>query len=84
MRQRSWLRHYATNRKVAASSPDAVEFLIYLILPAALWPWIDTASNRIEYQESPGRGGGGDGLPALKTDNFTAICEPDCLENVGA
>jgi hypothetical protein len=35
-----WLRHYATNRKVAGSRPDEVDFfLIYLILPAALWPW---------------------------------------------
>jgi hypothetical protein len=25
---------------------------VYLILPAALWPWIDFASNRNEYQES--------------------------------
>jgi hypothetical protein len=25
---------------------------IYLILPAALWPWVDSASNRNEYQES--------------------------------
>jgi hypothetical protein len=27
-------------------------FSIYLILPAALWPWVDSASNRNEYQES--------------------------------
>jgi hypothetical protein len=24
------------------------------------------------------------GRPARKDDNLTAICEPDCLENVGA
>jgi hypothetical protein len=35
---RSWLRHYATSQKVARSSPDEVDFSIYLILPAALWP----------------------------------------------
>jgi hypothetical protein len=29
------LRHYATNLKVAGSSPDDVHFLIYLILPTA-------------------------------------------------
>jgi hypothetical protein len=28
----------AASRKVAGSSPDEVDFLIYLILPAALWP----------------------------------------------
>jgi hypothetical protein len=37
-RQRSWLRHYATSRKVAGSSPDEVVglFSFYLILPSAL------------------------------------------------
>jgi hypothetical protein len=36
----SWLRHYATSRKVAGSRPDEVDFfLIYLILPAAVWSW---------------------------------------------
>jgi hypothetical protein len=41
MRWRSWLRHYATSRKVADSILDEVSALIsiYLILPAALWPW---------------------------------------------
>jgi hypothetical protein len=33
--------------------PDEVDFFpIYLILPAALWPWVDSASNKNEYQES--------------------------------
>jgi hypothetical protein len=38
-RQRSWLKHYATSRKVAGSIHDEVIgfFLICLILPAALW-----------------------------------------------
>jgi hypothetical protein len=39
-RQRSWLRHYSTSRKVAGSSPDEVigYFSIYRNLSAAQWP----------------------------------------------
>jgi hypothetical protein len=34
-----WLRHCATNRKVAGSIPDGViGIFIDIILPAALWP----------------------------------------------
>jgi hypothetical protein len=45
--------HSVTSRKVSGSRPDEVnEFLsIYLILPAALDPGIDSASNRNEYQK---------------------------------
>jgi hypothetical protein len=36
----SWLRHYATSRKIAGSNLDEVIefFSIHLILPVALWP----------------------------------------------
>jgi len=34
MRRRSWLRHYAVNRKVAGSITDVV------IGMAALWTWV--------------------------------------------
>jgi hypothetical protein len=39
-RWRRWLRDYATSRNVAGSSSDEgdIFILIYLILPAALWP----------------------------------------------
>jgi hypothetical protein len=30
----------------------SLDFSIYLILPAALWPGVDSASKRKEYQES--------------------------------
>jgi len=29
----------------------SLELIVDVILPAALWPWIDSASNRNEYQE---------------------------------
>jgi hypothetical protein len=35
-----WLRHCATNRKVAGSIPEvSLEFSIDKILPVTLWPW---------------------------------------------
>jgi hypothetical protein len=43
-----WLRHYATNRKVAGSIPDEVGFLNYLIFSAALGPGVYLACNRNE------------------------------------
>jgi hypothetical protein len=55
-----WLRYCAANRKVAGLIPDGVlEFFINIILPIALWPWVDSASNRNEYQEHflGGKGG---------------------------
>jgi hypothetical protein len=48
------------------------DFSIDLILPAAIWSWVDSASNRNENQESSW----GKGQPARKADNLTAICEP--------
>ena len=50
MRWCSWLRHCATSCKVAVSIPDVVVF-IDIILPAALWPWGDSVSNKNDYQE---------------------------------
>jgi hypothetical protein len=46
------LRGYATSQKVVGSSPDEVigYFSIDLILPAALWHGVDSASNINEYQ----------------------------------
>jgi len=37
----------------------SLEFFIDIILRAALWPWVDLASNRNEYQEYFLRGKGG-------------------------
>ena len=45
------LRHYATNWQVAGSIPDGVRIFLHdIILPVALWPGIDSVSNRNEYQ----------------------------------
>jgi hypothetical protein len=37
----------------------SLDFSVDLILPAALWPGVDSASNRNEYQETSWGGGGG-------------------------
>jgi hypothetical protein len=53
-RYRSWLRHYVTNRKVAGSSPDEVDFFQSTqSFQPHYGPGVDSASNRNEYQESP-------------------------------
>jgi hypothetical protein len=46
-------RHSVTSRKVAGFRPDEVNefFSIDLILPAALGPGVNSASNRNKYQK---------------------------------
>jgi len=43
-RWRSWTRQCGTSRKVAGLISDGV-------IPAAIWPWIDSASNRTKYRD---------------------------------
>jgi hypothetical protein len=52
---------------------SSLDFSINLILPAHYGPWVDSASNRNEYQESFW---GDKGRRAHKADNLTAICVP--------
>ena len=61
------------------SIPDGVTWIFHW-LPAALWPWGDSASDRNEYQGSSLRGGGSQciGLTALPPS-----CA-DCLQILGA
>jgi hypothetical protein len=68
--------YYVTSRKIAGSSSDEVIgfFPIYLI-QLHYGPWVDSASNRNEYQEYSWNVLGGKGRPARKADNLVAICE---------
>jgi hypothetical protein len=50
---------------------NSLDFSIELILPAALCPGVDSASDRNEYQNLPPD----KGRPVTKADNLTAICE---------
>jgi hypothetical protein len=81
-RYRSWLRHYATSRKVAGSILVVVTGyfeLMYLsrriMALGSTQPLTEmSARNLLE----------GKGRSARKADNITAICEPYCQEYVGA
>jgi hypothetical protein len=68
------LRHYATSRKVAGSSPDEVDFFFNLSNPSSR---IMTQGSTQPLTEMSIRNlPGGKGRPARKADNLTAICEP--------
>jgi hypothetical protein len=71
-RWRSWLRHYATNRKVAGSIPDEVTGFFNWPNPStcavALGP--TQPLTEMSTRNIPG----GKERPARKTDKLTAIC----------
>ena len=76
---RSWSRHCATIQKVVGLIPYSVTgIFIDIILPAG--PWINSASNRIEYQEYflGGKSGWCIGLTTLppSSANCFEICVP--------
>jgi hypothetical protein len=55
------------------SSPNEVDFSMYLILPAALWPLRSTQPvTDMSTRNIPG----GKEWPVRKADNLTTICEP--------
>jgi hypothetical protein len=68
--QRSWLRYYATSRKVAGSIPD------YVNLPNPSSSSITLESTQPVTELSTRNLPGGKGGPLRKADNLTAICEP--------
>jgi hypothetical protein len=71
-RKRSLLRNYATNRRVAGSSSDKVDFFQFpWSFQPHYSPRVDSASKEMSISNLPG----GKGRPARKVDTFTAICE---------
>jgi hypothetical protein len=75
--QRSWLRYYATSRKVAGLSPDEVDFFnlpnpsTHTVALGSTQPLTEMSTRNLW-----GGGGGGKGQPVRRADNLTAICEP--------
>jgi hypothetical protein len=74
----SWLRRYATNRKVAGSFPD--EVIGFFNLPNPSSRTMAMVSTQLLTEMSTRILSGGKGRTACKADNFTAICEPIFLK----
>jgi hypothetical protein len=73
--------HYVRSRKVTGLKPDEVYFSIYLILPAALWPWGLLSLQQNEYQEFCwGLNGGGHVRLTILPPSVSQLS----TENVGA
>jgi hypothetical protein len=72
-RYRSWMRHYATSRKVAGSIPNEVIGLFNWPNPSSLSMalWSTQPLTEMSIRNPPGV----KGRPARKADNLTAICE---------
>jgi hypothetical protein len=73
MRQRTWLRHYATSRKVAGSIAN--EFIGFFNLSNPSSSSVALGSTHPLTEMSTSNLPGGNGRPALKADNLTAVCE---------
>jgi hypothetical protein len=72
-RGRSWLRHYATSRKVTGSSPD--EIIGFFNWPNPSSRTMVLGSSQPLTEMSTRNIAGGKGPPARKADNLTAVCE---------
>jgi hypothetical protein len=73
-RWHSWLRHYATSRKVAGSIPD--EVIGFFNLPNPSSRTMTLGSTQPLTEMSTRNLPGGKGRPARGANNLTAICEP--------
>jgi hypothetical protein len=73
MWKRSWLRHYATSRKVAGSIPDVIGFFIW---PNPSSRTMALRSTQPLTEMSTRNLPGGKGRPVRGDDNLTAIYEP--------
>jgi hypothetical protein len=71
-RYRSWLRHYATNRKVAGSSPDEVHFFNF---PKPSSRTMALGSTQPLTEMSTRNLPGGKGRPARRAYYLTATCQ---------
>jgi hypothetical protein len=74
MRERSWLRNYATSRKVACSVPDVIIQFMNWSNPSSRTMILGSTQPLTEM--STRNLPGGKGRPARKADNFAAVCEP--------
>jgi hypothetical protein len=70
----SWLRHYATSRKVAGSIPDVTGFFYW---PNPSSRTMALGSTQPVTEMTTRNFPGGKERPARKADNLTAICEPN-------
>jgi hypothetical protein len=77
-RERSWLRHYASSRKFAGSSPDEAIVLFNWRNPPSRTMALGATQTLTEMSKRnlSWGGEGGKVRPMHKADNFTAICEP--------
>jgi hypothetical protein len=78
----SWLRHYATSRKVAGSIPDEVIGFFNGPNPPSrsMALWSTQPLTEMSTRNLPG----GKVMPARKADNLTAICEPIVKRKCGS
>jgi len=66
---------YKPERRFFDSQLCRRDFFVYMILPYAVWPWVESASNRNDYQEYLVVGGGLR-RPVRRANNLnTYICQ---------